>query len=232
LQALVNNYCCLEIYSIIFGTIIICLIIALIVIVIKYPLDIIRGFLSFIRPDSYRTWFFAPIWFLFYGLDKLFNLNIIEKEESNDDLSEEAYKSTKNLEFDFSEGEKLISYSNADIQTLLDEFIAFSEGSYQLGDFDIKSKKAVLECPATISFYDYCILVQHIWNAQKSATFGMFLSAKLKFYFYQDDKTLHNLIGQTMDGKRFSIYTLDDLNKKIHLRLNNNIRVKKLDLLN
>lgn len=205
--------------------------IALIVIVIRYPLDIIRGFLEMIRPDSYRTWFLAPIWFLFYGLNKLFNLSIIEDKESSQDKPEEPYKSIKNLKFDFSTGKKFISYSNNEIHALLVDFVAFSEGNYELEDFSIKSKQTILECPNAISFYDYCILVQHIWNTQKGATFGIFISAKLKFYFYQDDKTLHNLIGQTIDGKRFSIYTLDDLNKKIHLRLNDNIRVKKFDLL-
>lgn len=59
--------------------------------------------------------------------------------------------------------------------------------------------------------------------------YGLFKSKELSFYCYQDPKSIHNIIGRTSNGQKFSIYTLDDLNKMIHLRLNKQLDVKELD---
>jgi tryptophan-rich sensory protein len=69
----------MNIMSIILIFIFLVLIIAALYTIIKYPKDILKGFLFFIKPD-YRplTWILSPIWLFFYLLDKLFKLNIID----------------------------------------------------------------------------------------------------------------------------------------------------------
>ncbi|VAW26819.1 hypothetical protein MNBD_BACTEROID06-476, partial [hydrothermal vent metagenome] len=83
-------------------------------------------------------------------------------------------------------------------------------------------------CPDNMPFYDFNLFVQHANSELKpNDSFGLFKSEQLAYFCYQDPRTVHNIIGKTSDGRKFSVYTLDDLDKKVQLRINNNIEVEK-----
>jgi hypothetical protein len=217
----------METFSLIIEIIIVGLLIVLVITIFKYPMDIIRGFLILIEPDWFRpiTWIFSPIWLIAYGLNKKFNLKIIDSESNRENLSEEPYPSHKNLKVDFKIGVKAL-YVNSDESKIIEhlkEFLEFAEKDYHINEFKFNKDKLV-ECPSDISFYDFNILTQHFCNEFKNAK-GLFKSDKFGYYLYQDSKTTHNLIGKTTFNQKFSIYTLDDLDNKIYLKLNNEIKV-------
>ncbi len=200
--------------------------------IIRYPKDIIRGFLGLIEPDIINplTWLFLPIWLLAYGLDKLFKWNLLETSNQN---SESAYPADEYLRFDFREGRKAI-FSKGDIDNLksiLLDFFEISEFNYSIEEFKIDAtKKGLIECPNRISFMDFNILIQLFDQKVKDRSYGLFQSQSLSYYSYQDSKTTHNIIGATLDGRKFSVYTLDDLNKKVRLRLNKKINLNSKEI--
>ncbi|MEQ8357924.1 MAG: hypothetical protein RH860_00455 [Cytophagales bacterium] len=224
----------MDAFTLIVEILIVGLLIALIVTLIKYPLDIIRGTLEMIRPElsNPRSWIFFPIWIIFYGLNKLFDWNIIEEVEDEGNKSEKRYPSKRNLKIDFSSGEKFLQMNaeQAKIDSSIQEFLEFSEGRYNREEFGFDDERSLMNCPKNISFYDFNILIQHCSNELKNGVFGIFVSPNLSYYAHQDKNTLHNLIGRTKEGTKFSIYTLDNLNKKIHLRINDGLKVRKFNL--
>lgn len=217
----------METFSLIIEVIFVVLIIALIVTIVRYPRDIIRGFLGLIEPDIINplTWLFLPIWLLAYGLDKLFKWNLLG---SSNQISESAYPVDEYLRFDFREGRKAI-FSKGDIDNLksiLLDFLEISEFNYSIEEFKIDaSKKGLIECPLKISFMDFNILIQFFDQELKGRSYGLFQSPSLTYFSFQDSETTHNIIGATLDGRKFSVYTLDDLNKKVRLRLNKKIKL-------
>ena len=155
-------------------------------------------------------------------------------DQEDEDLSEEPYKSTKNLKFNFEQGAKYI-IANVEKEKALEiiiSFLGFSYVNIPFDDFIVERlPPAVIKCPQNIPFCDFNLLVQHSNNELgKANSYGLFESPELSFYCYQDPNTIHNIIGSTNTGQKFSVYTLDDLNKKVWLRLNNQINVKKLDI--
>jgi len=215
------------------------LLIAAVYTIIKYPMDIIRGLMNFIRPSGYRpaTIIFLPIWLIAYGLDKAFNLKIIEPEDGSFvDLSEEPYKSTHDLKFNYREGTKYLLTESEPKQAedIIKSLIVFSNAKLNFEDFTlVRSSPTIFKCPDIIPFYDFNLLVQLASNELKSRrSYGLFRSDSLNYYCYQDPKTTHNIIGQTGEGGNFSVYTLDDLDKKIHLGINNQIQVDQFRMAN
>jgi hypothetical protein len=187
-------------FNIIFGL----LLLALIITFLKYPLQILKGILYMFIPDWARS--------------------------NNLNKSEEPYPSRKNLRFNFSTGTKLL-FLNADeksISELIKDFTEWSEGSFLTEDFKFKQNN-LIECPNQISYYDFNLLTQHFCNRFKDSR-GIFNSTELSYFLYQDPNSVHNLIGQTNDGQKFSIYTLDDLNKKVYLKINNQLTVNSFEL--
>lgn len=227
----------MEIFSLIVEILIIGLLILAVVTIVKYPMDIIRGFLNFIRPRAYRpsTIIFLPIWLIAWTLNKVFKLKIIEPIDSEfEDQSEESYKSTKELKFDFEGGNKFL-ITNAEIgktEDAIKDFLGFSNANITFDDFSVERiSVTVVKCPDNIPFYDFNLLVQYSNNELSSTeSYGVFRSDRLSFYCYQDPITTHNIIGKTSSDLKFSIYTLDDLNKKVWLRLNQQINVKELNV--
>ncbi len=224
----------MEIFSIIIEVLIVGLLLSAVAVFVFRPMQVIRGFLEFIRPSSARlgTLIFLPIWLLAYGLNKAFDLKIIEPEEDAFiDLSEEPYKSTKNLDFDFREGDKYLvaNGESRDTDAFINEFLSISTANLKSAEFKVENlKPTVVKCPDSIPFYDFNLLVQHANNELKpNDSFGLFKSEQLTYFCYQDPLTVHNIIGKTSEGRKFSVYTLDDLNKKVQLRMNNKIEVEK-----
>jgi hypothetical protein len=222
----------LEIFSLLIGSLIVLLIIALVITIIRYPKDIIRGFLGLIEPDIINpsTWLFLPIWLLVYGLDKLFKRNLLETSNQN---SEAAYPADEYLTFDFREGRKAIFAKGGidNLKSILLDFFEISEFNYSIEDFKIDaSKKGLIECPLNISFMDFNILIQFFNQELKGRSYGLFQSPSLTYYSLQDSKTMHNIIGATLDGRKFSVFTLDELNKKVQLRLNKKIKLNSNEI--
>lgn len=221
----------METFSTIVGILIVGLLLAAVVTIIKYPKDVIRGFFNLLKPniDNIRSWIFFPIWIVGLLIEELFNFKIYD--ENSKILSEERYKSTRNRKFDFKGGKKylLADVSSNVMENLVKGFLGFSYANLKVDDFKIeKSNPTIIKCPDNIPFYDFNLLVQHSCNEFKpKESFGLFKSERLNYFCYQDSKTTHNIIGQTEGGENFSIYTLDDLNKKVYLRINNKIQVKK-----
>jgi hypothetical protein len=223
----------LEILSLISEIVFVGLLIAAVVTIIKYPKDIIRGFFGLFRPELWRigSWMFIPIWLLGRLIEVLTKFEIYDHD--GQDQSEERYKSTKNLKFDFQSGIKYISINaeSEKAKEILKDFLSFSYANISFEDFAFENTSPTLiKCPNNIPFYDYNLLVQHSNNEiGNEPSCGLFKSDEVSFYCYQDPATVHNIIGQTDKGQKFSVFTLDDLNKKHHIRLNNQIKVKALD---
>lgn len=194
----------MDILIIIIQVVFVLLFIFLIRTIVKYPKDILRGLFSFIVPDVLKP--------------------IIETKDNN--LTEDPYESTLNLSFNYQGGDKYIYFigDNNLINQIIESF-----PDYKPDEFKLLGKGVVI-CPVEITFYDFSILVQHFWNESKIRSYGIFLSGEFSFYMYQDERTLHNLIGKTHDGRKFSIYTLDHLDDKIYLRVNKKIRVDEFDI--
>ncbi|HET8860030.1 hypothetical protein [Marivirga sp.] len=224
----------MENFTLIIEILIVLLIIATVAVIIKYPKDIVRGFFGFFEPDlgNLKSWIFLPIWLIGRTIELVTKFKIYEN--SHADLSEEPYKSTKNMKFDFENGTKYLVTSNGTdkINDIIKDFLGISYANITFDDFVIEQMSpTVVRCPSSIPFYDFNLLIQHSNNElQKTNCYGLFKSDKLSFYCYQDPKTLHNIIGQTHSGQNFSVYTLDDLNKKTYLKINNKIKVKELDM--
>lgn len=193
--------------------------------------EIVLGLVNMCQPQLFRpiTWVISPIWFIGYGLEKAFGLEIIEKYDDSDGL--EKYPSTGNLKLDFSNGDKIIvsETSKRKAESLIRDFLEFCDGDLKFESFKIKSGQIIkIECPNKISFYDFSILTQHFCN-EVTKSWGIFKSSWLTYYSYSNKKTFHNIVGQTTDGQKFSIYTLDDLYNDQYLRLNQNLEVKTFD---
>ena len=183
------------------------------------------------QPQLFRpiTWVISPIWFIGYGLEKAFGWKIIEKYNDSDGL--EKYPSTGNLKLDFSNGDKIIvsQTPKRKAESLIRDFLEFCDGDLKFESFKIGSDQNLkIHCPNQISFYDFSMLTQHFCNEVKKS-WGIFKSSWLTYYSYSNEKTFHNIIGQTTDGQKFSIYTLDDLYKDQYLRLNQDLEVTTFD---
>ncbi len=193
--------------------------------------EIILGLVNMCQPQLFRpiTWVISPIWFIGYGLEKAFGWNIIDKYNDSDGL--EKYPSTGNLKLNFSSGEKIIisKTSKRKAESLIKEFLEFCDGDLKFESFKIKSGQNVkIDCPNHITFYDFSILTQHFCN-KVTKSWGIYKSSWLTYYSYSNKKTFHNIVGQTTDGQKFSIYTLDDLYKDQNLKLNQELKVKAFD---
>jgi len=193
--------------------------------------EIVLGLVNMCRPQLFRpiTWVISPVWFIGYGLEKAFGWEIIEKYNDSNGL--EKYTSTGNLKLDFSNGDKIIvsQTSKRKAESLIRDFLEFCDGDLTFESFKINSGKNLkIDCPNQTTFYDFSILTQHFCN-EVTKSWGIFKSSWLTYYSYSNKKTFHNIIGQTTDGQKFSIYTLDDLYKDQYLRLNQDLEVKAFD---
>ncbi|KAA2219172.1 hypothetical protein [Maribacter flavus] len=189
--------------------------------------EIVLGLVSMCQPRLFRpiTWVTSPIWFVGYGLEKAFGWNIIEKYDGCDGL--EKYPSTGNLKLDFSNGDKIIltQASKRKAESVIRVFLEFYDGDLKFENFKISGiQNLKIDCPNQISFFDFSILTQHFCN-EEIKSWGIFKSSRVTYYSYSNKKTFHNIVGQTTDRQKFSIYTLDDLNKDQYLRLNQNLEV-------
>ncbi|UOY07791.1 hypothetical protein L0P88_04380 [Muricauda sp. SCSIO 64092] len=162
-------------------------------------------------------------------MEKTFGWKIIEKYNDSDGL--EKYPSTGNLKLDFSNGDKIVvsETSKRKAESLIRDFLEFCDGNLKFENFKLEIGPNVkVYCPHHITFYDFSILTQHFCNEVKKS-WGVFKSGRLNYYSYSDEKTVHNIVGQTTDGQKFSIYTLDDLYNGQYLKLNQELKVKKFD---
>ena len=193
--------------------------------------EIVFGLVNMCKPQLFHplTWLLSPIWFIGYALEKTFGWDILEKYDGSDGL--EKYSHTEISPFDFSMGDKYIiaKTSQKNVELLLKDFLDFCDGKLNIENFQIKNTDPItVQCPNQITFYDFSILTQHFCNDIKDS-WGVFKSGRLDYYSYSDKKKVHNIVGQTGDGQKFSIYTLDDLYKEQHLKINDKLKVKKFD---
>ena len=221
----------MEIVLYLFVVIFFLLLIGLVYTLVKDFKEILLGLINMCEPQLFHpiTWIISPIWFIGYGLEKAFGWEIIDKNNNSDGL--EKYPSTGSLKLNFSSGEKIILSvtSKKKAELLIKEFLEFCDGDLKFESFKIKGGKNVkIDCPNHITFYDFSILTQHFCDVV-TKSWGIFQSSWLTYYSYSNEKTVHNILGQTKDGKKFSIYTLDDLYKDQSLRLNPKLKVKAFD---
>ncbi|WP_394974863.1 hypothetical protein [uncultured Croceitalea sp.] len=216
----------LYIFAIIFGL----LVVGLLYTLVKDFKEIVLGIVNGCKPQLWYpiTWIVSPIWIVGYGLEKAFGWNIIEKSSDTDSDGLEKYHSTGNLKLDFSNGDKIIvsQTSQRKAESVIRDFLEFCDGDLKFESFKISSGQNLkIDCPNQITFYDFSILTQHFCN-KVTKSWGIFKSSWLTYYSYSNKKTFHNIVGQTTDGQKFSIYTLDDLYKDQYLRLNQDLEVK------
>ena len=221
----------MEIVLYLFVVIFFLLLVGLAYTLVKDFKEIVLGLINMCRPQLFRpiTWVISPIWFIGYGLEKAFGWEIIEKHNDSDGL--EKYPSTGNLKLDFSNGDKIIvsQTSKRKAESVIRDFLEFCDGDLKFESFKISSSQNLkIDCPNQITFYDFSILTQHFCN-EVTKSWGIFKSSWLTYYSYSNKKTFHNIVGQTTDGQKFSIYTLDDLYKDQYLRLNQDLEVKTFD---
>jgi len=143
---------------------------------------------------------------------------------------DKTYPSRRNLRVDFNNGRKFIFVisSEKDLRQLIEEFIGVFEGKYSVDDFEISSKNSqtVIVFPNKASFYDFHLTVHHVGHELGDRnSFGIFKSDRLQYFVFKDPLTLNNLVGVTSGKKLFSIYLLDDLETKQHLRLNQKLKI-------
>ena len=214
---------------------------AVIATAIKYPKDV---FITL--PLEIVKWPFRLIWrklsipFLILGIpivyfgekykwritptvSKLINYGITDDDDH-------PHKSTKNLNVDFKNGDKYVFVisSTKDLKELIIDFLEALTGKHSIVDFKIadNGNQKIISFPTDISFYDYHLLVQYFsGELGEENSFGFFKSSGLQYYVFQDKETLNNLVGFTTDKKYFSIYLLDDLDKKQYLKLNQKLKL-------
>lgn len=221
----------MEIVLYLFVAVFILLLIGLAYTLVKDFKEIVLGLVNMCKPELFHpiTWLLSPIWLIGYALEKSFGWDIIDKYDDSDGL--EKYPFTEKLQFDFSIGEKYIvsKTSNKNAKFLIEDFLGFCDGKLRLENFHIINTDPItVQCPNQITFYDFSILTQHFCNDIKDS-WGIYKSSRLDYYSYSDDKTVHNIIGRTGNGQKFSIYTLDDLYKDQYLKLNEELKVKKFE---
>ena len=214
----------------------------LLVAAIKYPKDtFIRLPLEIIKLPFIRLWWLVSLpltilaipliylgdkykWRITPTIEKLLDLG------TNDD-DDKPHPSTKKLKVDFKNGDKYIYVltSTKDLKELIADFLEVLTRKYSIEEFKVAENgdQRIIQFPTDINFYDYHLLVQHINNELGDRkSFGVYKADKLHYYVFQDSETLNNLVGFTSDKKLFSIYMLDDLETKQHLRLNQKLRVE------
>lgn len=156
-----------EAFSLIMEILVVGLLILAAVAIIRYPKDIIRAFFNFFRPEPsrIRSWIFFPFWIVGRLVEVTTKFEIYDHE--NEDLSEEPYKSTKNLKFNFGQGTKYIASTieTEKITEIIKSFIGISYANITFDDFIVvRSVPSVIKCPNNIPFYDFNLLVQHSYN--------------------------------------------------------------------
>jgi hypothetical protein len=121
------------------------------------------------------------------------------------------------------------AYTTVDLKELIKDFLEVLTGKHSIEEFTLadNGNQKIIRFPTDINFYDYHLLVQHL-NTElgDKKSFGVYKSDKLNYYVFQDTETLNNLVGFTSDRKFFSIYMLDDLETKQHLRINQKLKVE------
>ncbi len=214
----------------------------LLVTAIKYPKDVfIKLPLEIIKFPFRRVWWLISlpltilaIPLIYFGEKYKWRITptiqkLIDLGESHDD--DKPHPSTKNLKIDFKQGDKYIFVltANKDLRTLIGDFLEVLTGKHLIEEFKIADKgdQKIIKFPIDINFYDYHLLVQHLSNELGDKnSFGVYKSDKLTYYVFQDTETLNNLVGFTSDRQIFSIYMLDDLETKQHLRINQKLKVE------
>ncbi|MBY0432509.1 MAG: hypothetical protein K2U26_00195 [Cyclobacteriaceae bacterium] len=205
-------------------------------VLVKLPLEIIK--LPF-RPllwliSLFLTILAIPIiylgekykWRITSKIEKL--LDFVDDDDDNND---KPHPATRNLKVDFISGHKYIYVlkSTKDLKQLIQDFLGSLTGKYSIEEFELaeNSEQKIIKFPAGINFYDFHLFVQH-FNTElgDKQSFGVYKSAGLDYYVFQDSETLNNLVGFTADRKFFSIYMLDDLEKNQHLKVNQKLKVE------
>jgi hypothetical protein len=215
---------------------------AFVAVAIKYPKDVfIKLPLEIIKLPFRKLWWLISLpltilaipliyfgekykWKVTPTIQKLLDLG-----ESDDD--DKPHPSTKNLKVDFMKGDKYVFVltANKDLKALIIDFLEVLTGEYSIEEFKIadNGNQKIIRFPINTNFYDYHLLVQHLSNELgDKESFGVYKSDKLTYYVFQDTETLNNLVGFTSDKKLFSIYMLDDLETKQHLKINQNLKVE------
>jgi len=216
--------------------------IAFLVTAIKYPKDVfVKLPLEIIKLPFRRLWelitfpvTILAIPIIYFG--EKYKWRITPSIKKFADLGanyddDKPYPSTRNLKVDFKNGDKYVYTltTTKDIKLVVDEFLEVLTKKYSINDFKIieNGEQRIVQFPADINFYDFHLLVQHLNNELgDKRSFGIYKSSKLDYYVFQDSESLNNLVGFTSDKKLFSIYMLDDLEKKQHLRLNQRLKIK------
>jgi len=222
----------LELFEVIIAGTMTVLILALVYTVVTDVKGVLGGIMVFSKPDiDPVSWLLFPIWLLIWTIDKSFGLKLAQSANSKDNLNEEKYKSNKNLSVAFTKGRKMIYVQGikCEYTKTIEEFTEFAQGQYVPSEFVLSATETLLTCPENISYYDFNILVQHFNNTHGNEVYGLYLSDELGYYLQQDENSLHNLVGSTFEGQKFSVYTLDDLDKKVYLRLNDQIDIQPFD---
>ena len=208
---------------------------------IKYPKDVfIKLPLEIIKAPFRRIWWIITLplivlaipliyfgekykWRITPTITKLIDFGTTDKDDK-------PHKTTKNLKVDFKDGDKylFVITSTKDLKQLITDFLEALTEKHSIDDFKIadNGNQKIINFPNNISFYDYHLLVQY-FNGElgDDNSFGVFKSSRLQYYVFQDKERLNNLVGFTTDKKYFSIYMLDDLDKKQYLKLNQKLKM-------
>jgi hypothetical protein len=207
---------------------------------IKYPKETLvklpLGIAYYVVVRPLKSILLMPIWVI--GLPVIYfgekynwsitpTIKSLLDTETDDDRPHPA---TKNLRVDFKRGDKYVFVisSSKNMKELIKDFVGVLTEKYSLDDFTINTKndQTVIGFPKGISFYDYHLTVQYFNDELgRKKSFGIYKSDKLQYFVYQDSETVNNLVGFTSHKKLFSIYMLDDLDARQHLRLNQKLKV-------
>jgi hypothetical protein len=208
--------------------------IAFLVTAIKYPKDVfVKLPLEIIKLPFRRLWelitfpvTILAIPIIYFGEKYKWKITtsikrIADLGANYDD--DKPYPSTRNLKVDFKNGDKYVYAltTTKDIKLVIDDFLEVLTKKYSINDFKIieNGEQRIVQFPADINFYDFHLLVQHLDNELgDKRSFGIYKSSELDYYVFQDSESLNNLVGFTSDKKLFSIYMLDDLEKKTTLK--------------
>lgn len=198
---------------------------------LKEPREITFSFLRYIKSAKYPIAIILfPLWGIAWLLDKKFKWGIYTEEDSTEDLH---YETEEELQIDFSRYDKFIEISNMN-EKEIEESIQVAAETGQLNkkyctfNFIQTSHKIILQFNNAISFFDFHFLIQWLLADKEEDVIGIGIhnTTKSLSYFVMNDNTdkhINSLVGETLNGKRFSINLTDDFEKAEYLSLNSKI---------
>jgi hypothetical protein len=136
------------------------------------------------------------------------------------------YRTEQKKFIKFSVAKKFLLTQDTDIENLkykIADGLETLNEKLRITDFQFKTltHRAIVQPPASISFYSFHFLVQWL-TEHKINTVGVVETPRTVYTTYNDPNS-ENLIGQTDKGKKFFISLMEDYSKRQFLRINRDI---------